>query len=219
VVRWNGEILVKSLAILAKDAARNQGESGLTNPLKKQMAKPSLGPVLFSQKQIASRVYTLGCQITDDYRKMTFGAGQVTLVGVMKGSIMFLADLAREIELDVQIELVRAESYHGFASTGTVAFSGLAHLNLTGRHVLVVEDIIDSGLTVQQLLPHLQHTQPASLAVCTLLGGYRTSLGALQPDYVGFQLTEKAFVVGYGLDYNNQYRNLPDIRILKDAEE
>jgi hypoxanthine phosphoribosyltransferase len=181
------------------------------------MPKLSLGPVLFTQKQIAHRIYDLGRQISRDYRAA--GRMPITLVGVMKGALPFLPDLARALDLDdVQIELVTAESYRGFASTGEVVFSGLAHLNLSGRHAIVVEDIVDSGLTTKHLWPHLQHTQPASLALCTLLAGHRVCLAAVKPDYAGFALAEKVFVVGYGLDYDQKYRNLPDIHVLEGAE-
>ena len=165
---------------------------------------PHLGPVVVSTEDLRRRVAALGAEITEDY------AGQAPLlVGVLKGAIMFMADLAREIDLPVEFDFMAVSSYgNATRSSGVVRIVKDLDLDLTGRHVLIVEDIIDSGLTLAYLRKNLQARNPASVEVCALL--VREGLQKKDPDlrYVGFRIPP-AFVVGYGLDVADRYRNLP----------
>ena len=171
-------------------------------------ADPALGEVVVSAEQIARRVEELGAEISLDY------AGRPPLlVGVLKGAFVFLADLARAISLPVELDFMAVASYGTATKTsGVVRIVKDLDLELTGRHVLVVEDILDSGLTLSYLRRSLLARGPESLAVCSLLvksGHHRADLDIA---YVGFEI-EPQFVVGYGLDVAERYRNLPDLRV------
>ena len=172
-------------------------------------ADPALGRVVVSVEQIAERVAELGETITADY------AGRPPLlVGVLKGAFIFLADLARAIRLPLELDFMAVSSYGTATKTsGVVRIVKDLDIDLTGRHVLIVEDILDSGLTLSYLRKSLQARGPASLAVCSLL--VKRSVQP-RPDleiaYVGFEI-EPEFVVGYGLDVAERYRNLPDLRV------
>src|SRR6478672_8450632 len=165
---------------------------------------PALGPVVVSADQIASRITELGKQITDDY------AGRSPLlVGVLKGAFVFMSDLSRAIDLPVEFDFMAVSSYGNTTkSSGVVRIVKDLDLDLSGRHVLIVEDIIDSGLTLQYLRKNLLARHPASVEVCALL--VREGLQKRDPDlrYVGFRIPPD-FVVGYGLDVSDRYRNLP----------
>lgn len=169
-------------------------------------ADPHLGRVVVDAAQLQARVAELGAEITADY------AGKAPLlVGVLKGAIMFMADLARQIDLPVEFDFMAVSSYgNATRSSGVVRIVKDLDLDLTGRHVLIVEDIIDSGLTLAYLRKNLLARNPASVDVCALL--VREGLQAKDPDlrYVGFHIPP-AFVVGYGLDVSDRYRNLPYI--------
>lgn len=156
-----------------------------------------------SKEALAARVAELGEAISRDYR-----GKDLVLLGVLKGSFVFLADLARAIDLPLQIEFVTLSSYVGEQSSGEVRMEGLLPLSLEGKHVIVVEDIVDTGLTLDYLLGQVRGRKPASLRVCALLdkGGRRRM--EVEIDYRGFEI-EDAFVVGYGLDHSGRYRNLP----------
>jgi len=172
-------------------------------------ADEALGRVVVSVEQIAKRVAELGEVITADY------AGRPPLlVGVLKGAFVFLADLARAIRLPLELDFMAVSSYGTATKTsGVVRIVKDLDIDLTGRHVLIVEDILDSGLTLSYLRKSLQARGPASLAVCSLL--VKRSL-VPRPDleiaYVGFEI-DPEFVVGYGLDVAERYRNLPDLRV------
>jgi len=165
---------------------------------------PALGPIVVSEEQIAARVAELGAQITADY------AGRSPLlVGVLKGAFVFMADLSRAIDLPVEFDFMAVSSYGSATKTsGVVRIVKDLDLDLSDRHVIIVEDIIDSGLTLQYLRRNLLARNPASVEVCALL--LREGLQARDPDlrYVGFRIPP-AFVVGYGLDVAERYRNLP----------
>ncbi len=167
--------------------------------------------VLITEQEIAAKVRELGRRVSTDY-----AGQQVTLVSVLKGSLPFMADLMRAIEIPVQIDLMEVSSYGG-ATTET---SGLVRLlkdlsaSIDGEEVLIVEDIIDTGLTLNYLVRYLRGKNPASLRICTLLDKPARRLVDLQIDYVGFTIPDR-FVVGYGLDYGEVYRNLPFIGVLK----
>jgi hypoxanthine phosphoribosyltransferase len=173
---------------------------------------PDLGDVVVSRDQIAERVADLGAQITADY------AGRAPLlVGVLKGAFVFMADLARAIDLPVEFDFMAISSYGAATKTsGVVRIVKDLDLDLSGRDVLIVEDIIDSGLTLQYLRRNLQARNPASLEVCALLVRQGQQQGELGLRYVGFSIPPD-FVLGYGLDVAERYRNLPDVRTYRGA--
>jgi hypoxanthine phosphoribosyltransferase len=165
---------------------------------------PRFGEVVVGEKELVDRVAELGRQITEDY------AGRSPLlVGVLKGAFIFMADLARAIELPVEVDFMAVSSYGSATKTsGVVRIVKDLDLDLAGRHVLVVEDIVDSGLTLSYLRRALQARNPASLEVVALL--VKEGLQKTDPDlrYVGFTIPP-TFVVGYGLDFDERHRNLP----------
>ena len=173
----------------------------------------SPGRVLVSEQQLANRVAELGDQITKDY------AGRPPLlIGVLKGAFVFMADLARAIRLPVEMDFMAVASYGTATKTsGIVRIVKDLDADLTGRHVLVVEDIVDSGLTLSYLRKGLLARQPASLEICALLVKEGQQRVPLDVPYVGFEIPAE-FVVGYGLDIAERYRNLPDIRVLSEPE-
>ncbi|UCG13880.1 MAG: hypoxanthine phosphoribosyltransferase [Deltaproteobacteria bacterium] len=162
--------------------------------------------LVFSAQDIAGQVHRLARQISTDYR------GQdLVLVGVLKGAFIFLADLIRQLTIPSQVDFVRLASYGtGTTSSGKVKITADIKLEVRDRHVLIVEDIVDSGLTTAFLREHLLARKPHSLKICTLLDKKERRSIAIQLDYVGLQLDE-GFLVGYGLDHNEAHRNLPEI--------
>jgi hypoxanthine phosphoribosyltransferase len=165
--------------------------------------------VLLSQAQLAERIRALGEQITRDY------AGKdLTVIGVLKGSVFFVTDLARAIDLPLTLEFLGVSSYSGTETTGEVRITSDVTKPMAGKHVLVVEDIIDTGLTMKFLLDNLRARQPASVKVCALLEKPARARSKVDIDYKGFVI-EDVFVVGYGLDFNERYRNLPFIGEMK----
>ncbi|HLN06112.1 MAG TPA: hypoxanthine phosphoribosyltransferase [Acidimicrobiales bacterium] len=177
-------------------------------------ADPALGRVVVSAEQIAKRVAELGETITADY------AGRPPLlVGVLKGAFIFLADLARAIRLPLELDFMAVSSYGKATKTsGVVRIVKDLDIDLTARHVLIVEDILDSGLTLSYLRKSLLARGPESLAVCSLLVKRSVQPRAdLEIAYVGFEI-DLEFVVGYGLDVAERYRNLPDLRVFLAGE-
>jgi hypoxanthine phosphoribosyltransferase len=167
--------------------------------------------VLLSEERIRERVIELGRQISLDY------AGQrLTLVSVLKGSLPFMADLMREIEIPLRIDLMEVSSYGGASteSSGLVRILKDLSASIAGEQVLLVEDIIDTGLTLNYLLRYLRGKSPASLRICTLLDKPARRLVDIPVDYVGFTIPDQ-FVVGYGLDYGELYRNLRFVGVLR----
>ena len=173
---------------------------------------PHLGKVIVTEEELQQRIKELGVEITKDY------AGRPPLlVGVLKGAFMFMSDLARAIDLPVEFDFMAVSSYGSATKTsGVVRIVKDLDLDLTERHVLVVEDIVDSGLTLSYLRRNLLARNPASLEVCALL--VREGLQRTDPDlkYVGFRIPPP-FVVGYGLDVAERYRNLPYVCIYEDG--
>jgi hypoxanthine phosphoribosyltransferase len=165
---------------------------------------------LIDEQRLQERIAALGETITRDY------AGKLlTLVGVLKGSLFFLADLARAIDLPLTLDLLGVSSYAGGTeTTGEVRITSDVARPLAGQDVLVVEDIVDTGLTMNFLLDNLRARQPASLKVCSLLVKPARARVPITVDYRGFTV-EDVFLVGYGLDYAEKYRNLPFIGVLK----
>lgn len=162
--------------------------------------------LLLEDETIAKRIRLLAIQLNVDYEKR-----KPIFLGVLNGSFLFLADLMKEVELDCETEFVKIASYHGTNSTGTIKDALGMPNNLKGRDVIIVEDIIDSGLTMKYLLAKIYEQEPASVAVCTLLFKPDALKEAIQElTYVGFEIPNE-FVVGYGLDYDGLGRNLNHI--------
>lgn len=166
--------------------------------------------IAFSAEEIAARVAAMGKEITDHYPR-----GQALLVlGLLKGSFIFVADLVREIDLPLQVDFVVASSYgNGTKSSGDLRLVYDPEAALVGKHVLLVEDIIDSGNTINRLIPRLQRRQPLSLELCALLHKRISPPMAREPRWVGFDAPPE-FLVGYGLDHAENYRHLPYIASL-----
>lgn len=181
----------------------------------RDIAYPSETEIVVTTDALAERVRELAHQINIDYADR-----DVVLVGVLKGALRFLWDIARAIEVrDVEFDFIGAKSYHGSAteSSGHVEIYTPIDIELQGRHVLVIDDIIDSGRTMQRVLSELATHDPASLEVCVLLMKEESQQVSLErPRYVGFPVPPKVFVVGYGLDYDGHYRNLPFVTVLMD---
>ncbi|MGH8992525.1 MAG: hypoxanthine phosphoribosyltransferase [Acidimicrobiia bacterium] len=168
------------------------------------MNDPNLGPMVVSEDELMGRVAELGKEITADYQDRP-----PLLVGVLKGAFMFMSDLARAVDLPLEIDFMAVSSYGSATKTsGVVRIIKDLDADLSGRDVLIVEDIVDSGLTLAYLRKNLAARAPATLAVCSLL--VKEGLQKVDPDlaYVGFRIPP-AFVVGYGLDIDERYRNLP----------
>ena len=164
--------------------------------------------VLISEEQIRERITTLGAQIRADY-----GDEPITLIAVLKGSFLFLADLVRAIPGDVRVEFLGVASYHGgTSSTGVVQITQDLRASIEGHHCLIVEDIVDTGLTVDYLHRMLQVRGPKSLKVASLLDKPANREVDASVDYVGFSIPDE-FVVGYGLDLGELYRNLPYVAV------
>ena len=170
-----------------------------------------LQEILISSEVLASGIKKLGERISTDY------AGRcLTLVGVLKGSVFFLTDLARHITTDVRLDFMMLSSYSGAHSTGVVRIMLDLKESIEDSDVLIVEDIVDSGLTMNYLLPNLKTRRPRTLEICTLLDKPSRRKAQVPIKYAGFTIPDK-FVVGYGLDYNGIYRNLPYIGVLREG--
>jgi hypoxanthine phosphoribosyltransferase len=172
-----------------------------------------LGPVLLDSSTIQKRVRELGSRITSDYRNKT-----PLLVGILKGASIFHADLVRSIRLNLSCDFMAVGSYgNATVSSGEVRILKDLDQSLEGKDVLLVEDIVDTGLTLQYLMHALQARKPNSLKVVALLNKLSRREIDVALDYVGFDIDD-AFVVGYGLDYDQCYRNLPDIYLLREMD-
>ena len=172
--------------------------------------EPGLGEVLVTAEALQRRVAELGREITADY------AGRpLLLVGVLKGAVFFLSDLMRFIEVPVEVDFMAVASYGSATdSSGVVRILKDLDASIEGRDVVIVEDIVDSGLTLQYLLRNLGSRNPASLEVCALLTKPERRKVDLPTRYVGFEIPNR-FVVGYGLDYAERYRNLPYVAVME----
>jgi len=164
--------------------------------------------VLLTETQIQERVEALGTRISEDY-----AGGEIVGICLLKGSIVFTADLMRHIRPIFTLEVMRASSYDGAASSGSVKILYDLDRDIGGRDVLIIEDIVDTGRTLHKTVDLLQSRRPNSLRICSLLDKPSRRVEPLDIDMVGFTI-EDHFVVGYGLDYNEHYRNLPYIGIL-----
>lgn len=172
-----------------------------------------IAEILFAEDEIARRVSEIGAQITRDYAG--FADEGIVLVSVLRGAAVFMADLARRIELPVEMDYMAVSSYgDGATSSGVVRILKDLSTEIEGRHVIVAEDILDSGLTLTYLLKNLASRHPASLEVATLLRKKTPAQAKIDCRYIGFECPDR-FIVGYGLDYAERYRNLPYIGVLK----
>src|ERR671910_896371 len=170
-----------------------------------------MGPVLVVSADIQAKVCELAELITEDYR-----GEKVLLVAILRGAVVFLSDLMRHLELPCEIDFMEVSSYGtGTQSSGVVRILKDLQEDITGRHVLIVEDIIDTGLTLSYLRRSLLARGPTSLEICALLSKPSRRRVELDVKYLGFEVPDE-FVVGYGLDYAGAYRNLPDICVLKE---
>lgn len=165
---------------------------------------------LLTREQIADRIREMGAQISADY-----AGKEILMIGVLRGAVIFMSDLARAITVPVALDFMAVSSY-GSSTTSSGVVRILKDLDeaVQGRHVLVVEDIVDTGLTLNYLLDNLKSREPASIRLCTLLNKPERRKAKVNIDYNGFTIPDE-FVIGYGLDYAERYRNLPFIGILK----
>ncbi|HBD86179.1 MAG TPA: hypoxanthine phosphoribosyltransferase [Clostridiales bacterium] len=166
--------------------------------------------VLLTREQISNRIVEMGAEITEKYKDKN-----PIFVGVLKGCFVFMADLMRNVDILCTMDFMAVSSYgSGTITTGAVKINKDLSQDVEGRHVIIVEDILDSGMTLSYLVKYLSGRNPASITLVTLLDKPARRKADIKADYVGFEV-EDAFVVGYGLDYDEKYRNLPYIGILK----
>ncbi|GIW81942.1 MAG: hypoxanthine phosphoribosyltransferase [Gemmatales bacterium] len=169
--------------------------------------------ILISAERIQERVRTMAAEISADYRDRP-----LTILGVLTGSLMFLADLVRHLDLPIRIGLVQASSYRGAATTpGELRIHPELLPDVRNRHVLLLDDILDTGRTLSRLAEHLRSLEVASLRIAVLCRKIGRQEVPLEPDYQGFEIPNE-FVVGYGLDYNDEYRHLPFVAVLPQIE-
>jgi hypoxanthine phosphoribosyltransferase len=171
-----------------------------------------LDRILFDETTILRRLDEIAAQISADYRNR-----ELTVIAVLNGSIIFMADLLRRIPLPLKLDCLSVASYHGGTeTTGEVVFRQVALPDIAGRHILLLDDILDSGTTLSAIRQKLEVVGPLSVKVCVLLRKTKIRLRPVEADYVGFEIADE-FVVGYGLDYMERYRNLPCIGVLRSA--
>lgn len=169
-----------------------------------------LDRILFHETTILSRLDQLAAQISAEYKDR-----ELTVIAVLNGSLMFMADLLRRIPLPLKLDCLSVSSYHGGTETsGEVIFKQIALPDVTDRHILVLDDILDSGHTLAAIREKLLTANPRSIRVCVLLSKKKNRARAVDADYIGFEI-EDEFVVGYGLDFMERYRNLPYIGVLR----
>src|SRR5437879_8630897 len=166
--------------------------------------------VLFDEPTIFRRLDEIAAEISVDYRNR-----ELTVIAVLNGSLMFMADLLRRIPLPLTLDCLSVASYHGKAQTsGEVVFKQIALPDVQDRHILILDDILDSGHTLAAIREKLETAQPRSIRVCVLLSKQKKRAREVDADYLGFEI-EDEFVVGYGLDYDERYRNLPCVGVLR----
>jgi hypoxanthine phosphoribosyltransferase len=166
--------------------------------------------VLFDEATIHRRLDELAARISDDYADR-----ELTVVAILNGSVILLADLLRRIPLPLKLDCLSVASYHGATkSVGELKFREVSLPDIAGRHVLILDDILDSGVTLAMVRQKLEAAGPLSVRICVLLKKNRDRVRSVEPDYVGFEIADE-FVVGYGLDYMERYRNLPCIGVLR----
>jgi len=170
-----------------------------------------ISEILLTQAQIEEKATELGNQLKADYTKKS-----PILIGLLKGSTMFMADLMKSMDIPLEIDFMDVSSYDGAASTGDVRIVKDLDISVRGRHVLIVEDIVDTGRTLEKVIQLIRSRGAESVEMVTLLDKPEARVAPIEAKYVGFTIP-KSFVVGYGLDYNEKYRNLPYVGILKES--
>jgi hypoxanthine phosphoribosyltransferase len=171
----------------------------------------AVGEVLVETEALSARIAELGAEISADYE-----GRDLLLIGVLKGAVFFMADLMRKLTIPCEVDFMAISSYGASTdSSGVVRILKDLDINIEGRHVLVVEDIIDSGLTLSYLMRNLESREPATLEVCALLTKPDRREMEVPVRYVGFEIPNR-FVIGYGLDFGERYRNLPYVAVLSD---
>lgn len=191
-----------------------RGRVGRHESCKGDTMHEDVSRIIISEEEIQNRVAELGAAITRDYKDVV-GKEGIVLISVLRGAAIFMADLARAIEIPLEMDYMAVSSYGKAAkSSGVVNIQKDLSSSITGRHVVIAEDILDSGLTLSYLLNNLESRKPASMSICTLLLKNRERQVDIDCRYVGFECPDE-FIVGYGLDYAERYRNLPYIGVLK----
>jgi hypoxanthine phosphoribosyltransferase len=165
--------------------------------------------ILFDEPTIHRRLDELAVKISQDYRDR-----DLTVIAVLNGSVILLADLLRRIPLPLRLDFISVSSYDGAESRGELVFRQIPRPDVAGRHVLLLDDILDSGLTLATIREKLETAGPASIRICVLLDKRKKRIRSVEPDYIGFSIADE-FVVGYGLDFKERYRNLPCIGVLR----
>lgn len=165
--------------------------------------------ILFDEPTIHRRLDELAARISQDYR-----GRELTVIAVLNGSVILVADLLRRIPLPLKLDFLSVASYHGGVKPGELIFRQVSLPDVAGRHVLILDDILDSGVTLAAIREKLETAGPLSVRICVLLEKKKARTRAVEPDYVGFEIANE-FVVGYGLDYMERYRNLPCIGVLR----
>ncbi len=189
----------------------------MRSPVQRVTVHENIAEILFTEQEIADRVQAMGSQITRDYAPAVARDGRgIVLVSVLRGAAIFMADLARKIELPLEMDYMAVSSYgNGMKSSGVVRILKDLSSSIEGRHVIIAEDILDSGLTLKYLMRNLASRKPASIEVATLLRKNTPEQADITCKYIGFECPD-TFIVGYGLDYAERYRNLPYIGVLKE---
>ncbi len=168
------------------------------------------GKILFTQEQIWERAKEMGDQISKDYE-----GEEIIVIGTLKGAIMWMSDILKNLTLDTKIDFISASSYgSGTMSSGVVKITKDIHMDLFNKNVLIIEDIIDTGTTLKYLRDYIAERNPKSIKICTLLDKPSRRKADVQGDYIGFTVDD-LFVIGYGLDYDQKFRNLPYISYLE----
>ena len=189
---------------------RDFGQIGNSTGSKAINMQADLERILFDEKTILRRLDELAAQISADYHGC-----ELTVIAILNGSLIFMADLLRRIPLPLKLDCLSVASYHGGLQTsGELIFRQVASPDVAGRHILLLDDILDSGTTLDAIQERLETASPRSVRICVLLRKTKLRQRAIDADYIGFDIADE-FVVGYGLDYMERYRNLPYIGVLR----
>ena len=171
--------------------------------------RENIDRILFTEAEMQQRVDELGAELTRD-----FGDKNPVFLGVLKGCFVFMADLIRRFDAPCAVDFMAVSSYEGTSTTGAVKITKDLSQDIHGRHVIIVEDILDTGITLSYMKKYLMNREPASITLCTMFDKPERRKVDIHADYFGFSIPNE-FVVGYGLDYDEAYRNLPDLGVLK----
>lgn len=175
------------------------------------MARDVVGEIMITQEQIWKRAEEIGAQITKDYE-----GEEVVLIGILRGAVLWMGDIMKNVDLDITIDFMAVSSYGASTkSSGIVKIVKDLDSDIEDKHVIIVEDIVDSGTTLSYLKQYLENRHTKSVRICTLLDKPAGRKADIKADYTGFEVEDK-FIVGYGLDFDQKYRNLPYISFLKE---